>query len=273
MAATPKNVPWENLDSEFESSRRVEAFCKWFWTGNNFKYCIDKLNWESPYELKIRIEKNPPIIYCIAIKIPGNDGAARLCKIGLTLADISGPKNRLKNVMDKIPKDYQKEEPPEVFKLPVAATNTSPLLDTEAEVREKFGIKVNEELARELSLPNITEWVLTSSDYICWIKRLTDSRKATTDEVTNERNTFRFFLNQCNQGITELFELPDWLEICKESSELRLKPGYTIPKQTRKATPKNTPNKCADKQEPQQDHKKTTKDLNALSSDQCKKKD
>ena len=272
MAAN--NAAWDNLD--VKGSKRWDDYCDGFWARDDFNYRIDKLNKESPYGLKIRIEKNPPIIYCIGIRIPNDKtGVWRLCKIGLTQTDPSKPRNRMKIVRDKIRKAYPKEEPPElIFTLPIAATNTSSPLDVEDEVREKFGFKVNKEvlIAKKLILPNKTEWVLTTEAYITKIKESTDKSRATTDDVTKEENTFRVFLNEDNQNITEQFDLPDWLEICKESLELRLKPGYTVPKQTRKATPKKTPNKSTDKQVPRQDHERTTTDLDTLSSDPCKKK-
>ena len=66
--------------------------------------------------------------------------------------------------MEKIKKIYKGASV--LFVLPIGAVDTSKFSDTEKRIRTNVGWPVRKDVAKELSLPCSTEWVLTTQKHI-----------------------------------------------------------------------------------------------------------
>jgi len=75
----------------------------------------------------------------------------------------------MEQVKEKIEKKYKSASV--LFVLPIGAVDTTKFSDTEKRIRKKVGWPVHKDVAKKLSLPCSTEWVLTTQTHINLIKK------------------------------------------------------------------------------------------------------
>ena len=152
-----------------------KPFCRWFWTGTNGNELIDALNsnnTESDGSTIRRQHEGWSHIYCLVYNDDAKPGTStngvqwKYCKVGMTQEDTTpGSGNRMETILNMILR--QTGKPGGVlFVLRAKATDSRKDIDVEKSVREKIGWPVHKDLARELNLPVITEWVITTQPYI-----------------------------------------------------------------------------------------------------------
>jgi len=83
-----------------------------------------------------------------------------------------------------------------IFKLAIGAIDTTPYFDTEERIRKAMGCPLKKELAKELSLPCPTEWVLTTQAFIEKIQKektkKLDHEEDAIDLLKDTSNKFKF---------------------------------------------------------------------------------
>lgn len=143
----------------------------------------------------VRLEKFRPHIYAAEVKnVVDVDGTGWvLVKIGFSQRENS-PQEKVeleKDVAENL-QDNGLENPKieMIFNLPQAALDTRTIRELESAVREKVGHKLPKELAKELRLPFVTDWVLTNSSQLEKLQK--DHRKnvATISSVFDAYNRF-----------------------------------------------------------------------------------
>ena len=244
---------------DWDVSQFDDTFCQWFWKGTNGNDLIEKLN-TYVYDARIknknfvRRESESPTIYGVIInnhpRLRGTEW--KFVKVGFShvstqeTAGASGGKpNRLEVVMKKIetklPEKFKitKEElkVKVLFKLPISATDTTSVYDTEDRIRQDFGLPLSKELAEELGLPIKTEWVITRQDYIHNYqqyeeKMKTENKLSTKIFKVEEHKSVKFKnyikhvkkvkdeIGDFTEWLHKEWKLPEWLELrkCKDGS-------------------------------------------------------
>lgn len=163
-------------------NKNPDTFLRWFWTGTNGNALIKRLNQYAQvhkFTDRIRREKDRPTVYVIVVKrFPASKvGGWRLVKVGFTHRSIKqGSNNRMEKLQEEIESVIKQSDSNAsasiLFRFPIGCVDITPFYEKEALIREKVGIKVKKEKAREHKLPAPTEWVLTTQKHLDVIKNL-----------------------------------------------------------------------------------------------------
>ena len=187
MAKSSSSYDFNDILSDKEETKR---FCDWFWGGQKGNELILALNLNNSKSSGSKIRRRYkcwPHIYCVVYNDDANPGKVRdptqdkpiqwkYCKVGITEIDTTtGTKNRMETIETKIMNATGKNAST-IFVLPVKATDSRPNKEIEKSVREHVGWSVDEDLARSNNFPVITEWVLTTQDYIKDIRDMIDKK-------------------------------------------------------------------------------------------------
>lgn len=196
-----------------------EKFLSWFWDGQNGNNLIKRLNsYSDDNKLidHIRRENFLPHIYFIVINgipdafdeketfINAYKKGWRFVKVGRTQKDITKEtNNRMEVVKLQIEKKFGKANASVLDRVRIGSIDSTPFRKTEDRIRQKIGIHINNDCAKNLGLPFHTEWVFTTQDRITEMEKRIEEAK-----VKNEFDTIDIF----KTPFLELSQLPEGVE-------------------------------------------------------------
>lgn len=169
-----------------------KEFVEWFWSGQNGNTLIKNLNRNKSREEIVRREKYSPYAYGIVLNVNQAkrfeedigekvEEDLKFVKIGFTQQEThSASKNRMTDVKTKIDAKYEGKTAVlcVVMKNPVDTLKHS---EFEKNFRNRWGMPVSDECAKNNDLPFHTEWVLATQDHI-------DQMITVIDTATKEGN-------------------------------------------------------------------------------------
>ncbi|KAL3891645.1 hypothetical protein ACJMK2_003897 [Sinanodonta woodiana] len=181
-----------DFDGIVRDEETMEDFCKWFWTGKNSNNLIELLNM-SEYRSTdyVRKERFRPFIYGVVLNYEF-DTNWRFMKIGFTMSETTKRNSRMTKVERKIDKIYGEGMAKTIFVLAIDPVDTRSCKEVEVYVRKQIGYRINRDLAKTLSFPFKTEWVMTTQAFIDKIRKKIDVAKRARNANTSVFNGLNF---------------------------------------------------------------------------------